>query len=116
MSATQESWAGSPMPRRRRRITIERHYDADERERIAAGHVPVSQDDRWFVWVGDDVVHIHRSWSGFEVYRIRLQPSDDGAGFDVSDVWVNNDPEQYEGLPHVEVDLVGSILDALAGR
>jgi len=103
------------MPRSRQQLLVERHYDADEYERLRQGHVPVEQDDRWFVWMGPDrVVHIHRSWSGFEIYRARLEAV--GDSYDVVEAWVNVDPEQYEPIAGFDDEVLGPMLDSLAGR
>jgi hypothetical protein len=117
MKVTQESWPNSPMPARRQRMTLERHYRADEYARLAGGHLPHDMDDRWFMWAGNDhVVHFHRSWSGFEIYELRLRPSDAGDGYDVAEVWVNDDPDQYQPDPDLDEALIGSMVDHFAHR
>jgi hypothetical protein len=115
MKVTQESWPNSPMPARRQRMAFERHYRADEYTRLSQGHLPEDMDDRWFMWAGNDhVVHFHRSWSGFEIYELRLRPSDDG--YDVAEIWVNDDPDQYQPDPDLDEALIGSMLDSFANR
>jgi hypothetical protein len=103
------------MPQARGRMDFQRHYSATEYERLSQGHIPADQDDRWFVWVSDDhVVHVHRSWTGFEIYQVHLVPAEDG--YEVAEAWVNNDPEQYRADPRIDDAFLGSMLDATAGR
>jgi hypothetical protein len=33
------------------------------------GCLPKDQGDKWFIFFDGDVLHAHRSWSGFEIYR-----------------------------------------------
>ena len=51
--------------------------------------------DKWFVFLEDESVHFHRSWTGAEIYCIRLQQ--EGGDWRVADSWVNRDPAQYRG-------------------
>jgi hypothetical protein len=115
VKATKDSWISSAMPSAHRPMDLERTYSGAEYERLAEGHVPTDQDDRWFIWVDDDhAVHVHRSWTGFEIYRVRLVPA--GNGFEVAEVWVNDDPDQYQGDPRMDEALLGPMLDEAAGR
>jgi len=105
------------MPEPRQPVTLGRHYDANEYEHLAQGEVPADQDDRWFIWVGDDhVVHVHRSWTGFELWAVRLHPSDDEDGYEVAEAWANPDPAQYQRDLPMEDATLGPLLDRLAGR
>jgi hypothetical protein len=36
-------------------------------------------DDQWFIFEEDDVVHAHRSWTGIEMFAIRLRRLPDGS-------------------------------------
>jgi hypothetical protein len=109
-TATPDSWEIAPMPSLREQIEFHRRFSREEYARIARGHVPESMDDKWFVYVEDDLVHIHRSWTGFCSFEIELAPS--GDGYEVAAAWVNRDPEQRmdPAFDHV----AGSILDHLA--
>jgi hypothetical protein len=112
MKATKDSWKTTPMPEEREQLEVTRHYSAEEYERLSQGLIPKSQDDRWFVWVGDDhVVHVHRSWTGNELYRFKLVPA--GDGYDIAEAWANRDPEQAAD-PHLDRSIVPAVLDELA--
>jgi hypothetical protein len=115
MKATKDSWTCSAMPDSRRQMDLQGRYSPAEYERLAEGHVPTDQDDRWFIWVGDDhVVHVHRSWTGFEIYQVRLAPA--GDVYEVAEAWANDDPDQYQGDPRMDDALLGPMLDEAAGR
>lgn len=98
------------MPERRDRIELEQRFSREEYERLARGHIPESQDDRWFVYVDDDdVVHIHRSATGFAIFEIELAPVDDG--YEVRAAWANRHPEQ--GMDPAFDSVAGPLLAAL---
>jgi hypothetical protein len=98
------------MPQKRERIDVARRFSPDEYQRLACGHIPESQDDRWFVYVEGDVAHIHRSWTGFCIFEVELTPS--GDGYEVAAAWANRDPEQ--ALDPAFDSVAGSLLDRLA--
>lgn len=104
------SWQIEPMPAQRDRIELQRRYSREEYERLVHGHIPGSQDDKWFVYVEDDVVHLHRSWTGYCIFEVELEPA--GDTYEVKAAWANRDPEQ--GLDPAFDDVAGSILDRLA--
>ncbi|HEX3542551.1 MAG TPA: hypothetical protein VHT75_19135 [Acidimicrobiales bacterium] len=103
------------MPGARRQIHVHRQYSAAEYDHLAKGHVPTDQDDRWFIWVGDDhIVHLHRSSTGYEIYRVRLVRAPNS--YQIAEAWVNDDPDQYQGDPEMDDALLGPMLDEAAGR
>ena len=108
--ATRQSWKIEPMPAQRERIELHRRFSRKAYERLARGHIPESQDDRWFIYVEDDVVHIHRGWTGFSIFEIELAPS--GDGYEVKAAWANRHPEQ--GMDPEFDAVAGSLLDRLA--
>ncbi len=111
MKATKDSWSTSPMPERRAKLSLERHYSREEYDHLSEGEIPESQDDE----VGEaSDVHVHRSWTGLEIYEVRLSLTADG--YQVTEAWVNDDPDQYQRDPVMDDALLGPMLDRLAGR
>jgi hypothetical protein len=109
--ATRDSWNTKPMGEPTERIGLDLHFTDAERDSIREGLVPDGMDDRWFVWVDDDdVVHIHRSWTGFELYEVPLERA--GDGWAATEAIVNRDPEQ--GSQNARFDTV-AIREVLAG-
>jgi len=43
-------------------------------------------EDKWFVFEEDGTLHLHRSWTGIEVYRIRFEP--EGADRVAREAWM----------------------------
>jgi hypothetical protein len=57
-------------------------------------------EDRWHIFFKDPWLHFVRSWTGFCVYKVRLEKSD--AGYRVAEVWINRDRRQYGGTDALE--------------
>lgn len=76
MSATKQSWKtlplGAALP-----VPFQRAFATDEFERLRAGLIPQSMDDKWFVYFEDPNLFLHRSWGGTGVYRVTLKSEGD---------------------------------------
>lgn len=57
-------------------------------------------DDRWFVFLEDDWIYFHRSWTGYCIFWLQLIPSANGAI--VGKSFVNCDAAQYQAADVVE--------------
>lgn len=71
----------------------ERQWSDTEWNRIAAGLVPLDMDDRWFVYVEDHTLYVHRSWTGFGIFEARFQRT--SSAWFMASAFVSGDPEQY---------------------
>lgn len=91
--ATRDSWPIVPLPTARARIQFTNRYTADEYARLKRGLVPTSTDERWFAYLDDDWLALHRSWTGYCLYRVRFAP--DGDGVRAVEAWANRDPAQF---------------------
>jgi hypothetical protein len=64
---------------------------ADE---LRCGLGRVDMDIRWLVWLDDqDVLHLWRSWTGFEIYRASFVR--EGPAYELRMLEVESDPERY---------------------
>ncbi len=50
----------------------ERVWSDDDWAVIRLGHRPVGMDDRWSAYVESDTLHLHRSWTGHQIYEARF--------------------------------------------
>jgi hypothetical protein len=77
-------------------------------------------EDHWFIFAEDDVVHFHRSWTGAEVYALRLRRLPDG-GAEVDELYVTaevaemsvKDEEKFHWTWNVVLD---ALLDFLSDK
>lgn len=91
--ATRDSWRIAPLPAARVELRFTNRYTAAEYERLKDGLIPASIDDRWFAYLEDDWLALHRSWSGYCLYRVRFAP--DGDGVRAVEAWANRDLAQF---------------------
>lgn len=95
--ATKDSVRNFSMPRERAEFRLRRNFKPDEFEQIKQGFLPKDMDDKWFIYFDESVneISMHRSWTGYCIYRISLKRT--GSSYEVSRAWVNRNPEQYDG-------------------
>jgi hypothetical protein len=84
-----------PLPRLRVQIPFERSFTQAEFLRLKRGFVAESMEDRWDIFFKDPWLTFVRSWTGFCIYKARLEKSDEG--YRIGDVWVSRDRRQYGG-------------------
>lgn len=85
-----------PPPVARADLPLDERYDAEEAELIHRGLVPQGSDDRWFFYCADGWLHIHRSWTGAQIFALRLTSLPDGTTL-LSGGWVSRERAQYAG-------------------
>jgi hypothetical protein len=100
------------MPQLQAQLAFLGQYSAAEAARIRFGLVPAQMEDKWFIFLEAEWLYFHRSWSGFCMFRARLEPV--GEGVRAAEAWVNRDAEQYSGTDDVyDVALLAYLFDRL---
>ena len=113
--ARPDSWKSVEMPSTMSSLPLERIYTAEEFSVIARGVVPEQMEDKWFIFIQEMTLSLHRSWTGFCVYKVIFKQVN-GEYF-VQEVLVNRDAEQYNsGEDSHEIALVGWLIDGLILR
>jgi hypothetical protein len=88
--ATRESWHRLlPIGERKERLPIKRTFTTAEYDSIAFGLIPLDMDDKWFIFLENDWLYFHRSWTGKCVYQLRLERT--GDLFTTAETWINLD-------------------------
>ncbi|QQQ15887.1 NUDIX domain-containing protein (plasmid) [Aeromonas media] len=110
--ACRSDWHSLPMPASRITVPLETCYSPSEMAAIVCGSLPISQDDKWFIFYEDGVLHCHRSATGICLYRVYFQPT--ATGWQASQVEINRHPGQHtESNDSMNLALLDSIMDAL---
>lgn len=108
-AATRQSWNIQPMPGHRERIDFQRTFSEAEFARIESGHVPQEMEDKWFVFFEDGWVYLHRSWTGFCIFQVRVAKT--AGGWRVEEAWVNRDGSQYQSRgTQADAELLANVL------
>lgn len=91
--ARRGDWQSKFMPATRITLPLETRYSPQEMATIIRGCLPESQDDKWFVFYEDGVLHCHRSWTGICIFRVHFKPSE--GAWQAWQVEINRHPGQY---------------------
>jgi len=92
--ASRNSWKALPMPDEKSRLSFERSFTQDEFQLISKGLIPEAMEDKWFIFLENHSLYLHRSWTGACIYQIQLERR--GEEYVVTDAWVNRESEQYD--------------------
>ncbi len=98
-----------PMPSSKGRLSFNREFTKEEYDRIAFGLTPLGMEDKWLIFLENDWLYFHRSWTGFCIYQLRLEQNQNG--YSVAEAWVNRDPNQYRGTDEYDVALILFLID-----
>ncbi|WP_109485404.1 HD domain-containing protein [Occallatibacter savannae] len=112
--ARKQDHLNVPMPNARRKLRLNGSFDASEFALVKKGFIPESMDDRWFIFFDPDAsqLQIHRSWTGYCIYLLKFRR--EGSRHEVSQAWVNRDPEQYtEDDPEHDAAVAIYLIDVL---
>jgi O-acetyl-ADP-ribose deacetylase (regulator of RNase III) len=71
------------MPVTRQPLPWRREFSPEEMAVVARGLIPQEMEDKWFIFLEDDVLSFHRSWTGLCCYEVRIE------GGRVSEAWFN---------------------------
>jgi hypothetical protein len=68
-AANRSGWETKPMSDKRAHIAVDLHYVPEEMTLIRRGFIPDVMEDKWFIFFENQMLHFHRSWTGYEVLR-----------------------------------------------
>ena len=89
-TADRGDWKILDMPKQHETFILQRPFTPKQMAALRHGHIPQEMEDKWFWFMEGDTLFVHRSWTGFCIYRIDFKPDHNHI------VTVNRDPEQYK--------------------
>ena len=84
-----------PMSPLHEQLPFARTFTREEYDVIARGLVPAGMDDRWFIFLENNQLYFHRSWTGTCIYQVTLDRTDSDS-IVVTEALVNRDPDEYK--------------------
>jgi hypothetical protein len=94
-------------------LPFARTFTREEYNVIARGLVPAGMDDRWFIFLENNQLYFHRSWTGTCIYQITLDRTDSDS-IVVIEALVNRDPDEYKiADDEFDVALLSFLIDNL---
>jgi hypothetical protein len=111
--ARPTDWKTEPMPEETDSLNFHRIFSSGEFERVSTGLIPREMEDKWFIYYDNHTLNIHRSWTGFHIYKVTIQPLEDNT-FTVTQTIVNRNKEQYNQQNNAyDVALLRYLIDRL---
>jgi hypothetical protein len=95
---------------------LERIFSDDEFEKLSFGLMPMSMDEKWYMFLEDDWLYFHRSWTGKCIYQLMFEKK--GSDYLIKKALVNRDETQYKetDLEHDERLIMFIIENLLLGN
>lgn len=96
------------------KVEIEKSYTPAEFKKISHGFRPESMDDHWTIFLEDDWLYFHRSWTWICIYKVHFTKK--GDKYAISEAYVNSEPVPgYREKTTYEYDkaLILWLIDAL---
>ncbi|AMR34006.1 hypothetical protein A0256_22425 [Mucilaginibacter sp. PAMC 26640] len=105
-------WPITPMPETIAETVIDRKLSARECFFLSQGFKPREMEERWFMYREADWVYLHRSWTGFCVFKAKVEGQEDGCKLTM--LLINRNTDQYKSN-NLESDIneFNSIIDSL---
>ncbi len=101
---TKDSWETLPIPEQHHELNFDAEFTSDEFAKLARGFKPREMEDKWFIYMEENTLYFHRSWTGFCIFVVDFaQVLSDK--YKVSRVLVNRDTDQYTEM-HDALDII----------
>lgn len=92
--ANRNSWKLClPLLQDREKLPFQHEYTGKDYGKLLFGLVPEAMEDKWFIFMENDVLYFHRSWTGVCIYEVRFEKLKDK--YSIREAWVNRDDQQY---------------------
>ena len=75
--ATRHSWKTEPFGETTS-LPYADTFSASQFEALAKGLIPRAMEDKWIIFLEEQVLYFHRSWTGQPVYQVKIQAAGDG--------------------------------------
>ncbi|MGD0222512.1 MAG: hypothetical protein ABSF71_09245 [Terriglobia bacterium] len=109
------SWKTKPLSVLVARLPFQKTYSAAEFAVIARGNIPESMDDRWFAYMQEGVLYIHRSWTGIGIYQVSFQ--EEGGCYVVKEALAERGSAEYDSADaEYDAAIVSFLIDGWLGK
>lgn len=112
--ARREDWGFRPMPAKRTALNFQRIFTQEETAKLVHGFIPQAMEQKWCTYFEDGVLRVNRSWSGFEIFRLHMLPSQAQKGhWEVVKTELNCHPDQSTQSNHESLASLDSLIQEL---
>jgi hypothetical protein len=93
--ATRDSWKEVKLlSEKHTRLHLNRIFTEKEFQKISLGLIPQAMEDKWFIFLEDNILYFHRSWTGECIYQITFIKQENS--YLPKEVLVCRDSEKYQ--------------------
>ena len=82
-----------PMPEESTTVSFHHEFSHEDYEKLQYGFIPEQMEDKWFIYFEDNKLYCHRSWTGFCLYIVEYEVSENSS--QIVKITTNRDREQY---------------------
>lgn len=87
--ATKKDWKTLDLPNEVEQFIYERNFSEEELKLLSYGFIPEEMEDKWFIYMENNTLYFHRSWTGICIFKIEFKPNNKHI------VIANNNKEQF---------------------
>jgi len=92
-TATKETWKNIPIDNPKR-IDIDLLFTEKQFSKLKNGLIPQQMEDKWFIYYENEWLYFHRSWTGYGIYKTKLDKITDG--YTIKEFWAERNQEKYK--------------------
>lgn len=92
-TATKKTWANYPIDNPKK-IDIDLHFFNKQFLKLTKGLIPQEMEDKWFIYYENEWLYFHRSWTGYGIYKAKLNK--EVVGYSIKEFWVERNKEKFE--------------------
>ncbi len=92
-TATKETWKNIPIDNPKR-IDIDLLFTDKQFSKLTTGLIPQQMEDKWFIYFEDEWLYFHRSWTGYGMYKAKLNKIVEG--YSIKEFWAERNQEKYK--------------------
>lgn len=84
---SRKDWENAPMPGGCLQLEYARLFTPAEYRKISFGLLPADMDEKWFIFLDEERLFFHRSWTGECSFQLQLTA--EGGNYRVTEAWMN---------------------------
>lgn len=113
--ARSNSWKTVEMPTERASLPFKKTFTAEEFSILSRGFIPQVMEHKWFIFMQDNILFFHRSWTVFCIFKVIFQEIN--SEYVVQEALVNQNIEQYNSTDnYYETALLSWLIDGFLLR
>jgi len=97
MKANRKSWRIHRINKNKAALDIHAEYSEAEYTKMSEGFQPYDMDQKWFIYMENDTLWFHRSWTGQCIYEVKF--SKVGDKHIIKEAWV----DRLKNLDYIKI-------------